>query len=88
MFVSHLQAFKLWWKGVQFLQHPRYTNPSYRTDATVRDQELQCCKGIGIGIGSNKNKPREFERGKEVDLSDTNYAAREFTWTNAKWPWA
>ncbi|XP_022146678.1 uncharacterized protein LOC111015825 [Momordica charantia] len=79
-------AFKLWWKGVHFIQHPRYTNPSYKTDATTRDQELQCCKGIGTG--STNNKHQEFERGKEIDLSDRNYASREFTWTNSKWPWA
>lgn len=84
MFVSHPQAFKLWWKGVQFIQHPRYTNPSYKTDATVRDQELQCCKGIG----SNENKNPELETGNEGDLSDRKIAAREFVWTNAKWPWA
>ncbi|XP_022926108.1 uncharacterized protein LOC111433320 [Cucurbita moschata] len=77
-------AFKLWWKGVQFLQHPRYTNPSYKTDATIRDQQLQCCQGIG----SNKNKHQELKRGNDIDHCDSENAAREFIWTKAKWPWA
>lgn len=77
-------AFKLWWKGVQFLQHPRYTNPSYKADAAIRDQQLQCCKGIG----SNGNKHQELKGGNEVDRSDRKSADREFIWTNAKWPWA
>ncbi|XP_038883201.1 uncharacterized protein LOC120074219 [Benincasa hispida] len=77
-------AFKLWWKGVQFLQHPRYTNPSYKADATIRDQQLQCCKGIG----SNGNNHPELKIENEIDLSDRKNADREFFWTNAKWPWS
>ncbi|KGN49404.1 uncharacterized protein LOC101204586 isoform X1 [Cucumis sativus] len=76
-------AFKLWWKGVQFLQHPRYTNPSYKADATIRDQQLQCCKRIG---SSQNNQVSEIEN--KVDRNDRMNGNRKFTWTNAKWPWS
>ncbi|CAN6553367.1 unnamed protein product [Malus baccata var. baccata] len=42
-------AFKLWWKNVSFVQHPRYSNPAYREEALVRDQKLQCCQAVGYG---------------------------------------
>ncbi|TYK13290.1 DUF1365 domain-containing protein [Cucumis melo var. makuwa] len=76
-------AFKLWWKGVQFLQHPRYTNPSYKVDATIRDQQLQCCKGTG---SNENNQVSKIEN--KVDGNDRMNGNREFIWTNAKWPWS
>lgn len=68
-------ALKLWWKGVSFIQHPRYANPAYREEASLRDQKLNGCKAGSLGvIGSC--------------LRDNgNKEAHQFTWTNAKWPW-
>ncbi|XP_048331235.1 uncharacterized protein LOC125422875 isoform X2 [Ziziphus jujuba] len=40
-------ALMLWWKGVPFIQHPRYTHPAYREEVLVRDRKLQCCQAVG-----------------------------------------
>ncbi|XP_044495023.1 uncharacterized protein LOC123217975 isoform X1 [Mangifera indica] len=77
-------AFKLWWKNVSFIQHPRYTNPEYRKEALIRDQKLQCCPAVR---GNNDNY-------LQVEGSDLRYQAnwnirdRWFVWRDAKWPWS
>ncbi|XP_022720275.1 uncharacterized protein LOC111278088 [Durio zibethinus] len=40
-------ALKLWWKNVTFIQHSKYTNPSYREEALKHDRKLQCCPRNG-----------------------------------------
>lgn len=69
-------ALKLWWKGVPFIQHPRYANPAYREEASLLDQKLSCCKAGGIGVSSSCLR------------DGPNGGTRQFTWTDAKWPWS
>ncbi|EEF42636.1 conserved hypothetical protein [Ricinus communis] len=76
-------ALKLWWKNVQFIQHPRYGNPRYREEAVLRDQKLQCCRAPT----RNEDKhleDRGFCPGSSVDRS---HGERQFKWKDAKWPW-
>lgn len=65
-------AFKLWWKGVPFVQHPRYSDPGYRQEALVRDCKLQC-------MPSQEN---------DVDCVNSEEMNRCFRWRDAKWPWS
>ncbi|MED6120392.1 hypothetical protein PIB30_020405 [Stylosanthes scabra] len=73
-------AIKLWWKNVAFVQHPRYTVPTYREEALKRDEKLQCC-----GLSDEGR-----ERGKEHGccLGETSPKSRWFRWRDAKWPWS
>ncbi|OMO70310.1 hypothetical protein CCACVL1_18997 [Corchorus capsularis] len=76
-------ALKLWWKNVSFIQHPRYTNPSYREEALKRDRKLRCCPVVG----QNKD---EFMLDGGCDpgiVSERNHEDRLFVWRDAKWPW-
>jgi hypothetical protein len=77
-----LQAVKLWWKNVQFIQHPRYTVPTYRDEALVRDRKLQCC-----GL-SDYNLHVQQRRSNEDCLAETSPKDRWFRWIDAKWPWS
>lgn len=70
------QALKLWWKNVAYLQHPKYSNPRYREDSLIRDQELNCLFKTG---------PRESHLSSTRNGSSTN---RWCLWTDAKWPWS
>ncbi|KAA8514911.1 hypothetical protein F0562_018090 [Nyssa sinensis] len=77
-------ALKLWWKNVSFIQHPRYSNPTYREDALIRDKKLQCCQAFTWDI--QNHLPVE---GSDSDvLTDMNGRDRQFTWRDAKWPWS
>ncbi|KAL5841180.1 hypothetical protein ACOSQ3_011783 [Xanthoceras sorbifolium] len=69
-------AFKLWWKKVPFVQHPRYTDPAYKEEALIRDQKLQCCPAVG---GENDNHGY---------LAGRSSGSRWFKWRDAKWPWS
>ncbi|XP_062094970.1 uncharacterized protein LOC133800885 [Humulus lupulus] len=71
-------AVKLWWKNVSFIQHPRYSNPAYREEATLRDQKLRCCCVSGF----------DDLQHIQAEPNGTNSRARSFTWRNAKWPWS
>ncbi|CAL5410138.1 unnamed protein product [Camellia sinensis] len=76
-------ALKLWWKGVAFIQHPRYANVGYRQEALIRDMKLQCCPAFSQDI--QNHQPLE---GSDSDLlKDKNGRNRRFTWRDAKWPW-
>ncbi|KAK2393891.1 hypothetical protein P8452_15810 [Trifolium repens] len=75
-------AVKLWWKNVQFIQHPRYTVPTYRDEALVRDRKLQCC-----GL-SDYNLHVQQRRSNEDCLAETSPKDRWFRWIDAKWPWS
>ncbi|PON49154.1 hypothetical protein TorRG33x02_318360 [Trema orientale] len=77
------QALKLWWKNVSFIQHPRYTNPAYREEATVRDQKLRCCRVTGL----DEDEHMQVEPYEEC-IADRNSGARRFAWRDAKWPWS
>ncbi|GAA0163816.1 hypothetical protein LIER_19593 [Lithospermum erythrorhizon] len=74
-------ALKLWWKGVPFIQHPRYSNPEYREEATRRDRKVRLksveCIGQNL-IGESSSISNEF---------DTNVKDHCFRWRDAKWPW-
>ncbi|PON72648.1 hypothetical protein PanWU01x14_064140, partial [Parasponia andersonii] len=76
-------ALKLWWKNVTFIQHPRYANPAYREEATVRDQTLRCCLVTGL----DEDEHMQVEPYEEC-IADGNSGARRFAWRDAKWPWS
>lgn len=65
-------ALKIWWKGVPFVQHPRYSNLEYRQEALVRDKKLQ-------------HMPPQKNDDECVNNKETN---RCFRWRDAKWPWS
>nr|POE50001.1 hypothetical protein CFP56_33343 [Quercus suber] len=76
-------ALKLWWKNVSYIQHPTYTNPAYREEASIRDHKIQCCPMIG----SDKDKHLQFEGSDQGYFLDRSCEIRQFTWRKAKWPW-
>ncbi|CAN7033989.1 hypothetical protein IGI04_031884 [Brassica rapa subsp. trilocularis] len=71
-------ALKLWWKNVPFIQHPRYSNPSYREDSAKRDQKLRC---VGLD-GSNSGETIKF------DGCSSGFGGCRFAWRDANWPWS
>lgn len=76
---STIQAFQLWWKNVSFIQHPRYSNPAYREEASIHDRELSCSWAM--------NHPQD-EGSDSTYMSENTGAGRCFAWRDAKWPWA
>ncbi|KAI3428977.1 uncharacterized protein J3R85_008787 [Psidium guajava] len=74
------QAFKLWWKNVSFIQHPRYANPTYREEAAERDRGLRCCEAFHLD-GMNNRTDLDSSSGK-------SHIDRCFVWRDAKWPWS
>ncbi|XP_050370374.1 uncharacterized protein LOC126788427 [Argentina anserina] len=77
-------AFKLWWKNVAFIQHPRYTSPGYREEALVRNQKLQCCPAIRL----DKEKHLQFEGSSQGCRVNNENESRYIKWRDAKWPWS
>ncbi|CAL5410136.1 unnamed protein product [Camellia sinensis] len=77
------EALKLWWKGVAFIQHPRYANVGYRQEALIRDMKLQCCPAFSQDIQNHQ----PLEGSDSYLLKDKNGRNRRFTWRDAKWPW-
>ncbi|KAM7524896.1 hypothetical protein LguiA_014798 [Lonicera macranthoides] len=73
-------ALKLWWKGVPFIQHPRYNNPLYREQASVNDKKLQCCPAFAPNHSQVEGSDSGF-------MADTIGRERWFQWRDAKWPW-
>ncbi|XP_020275542.1 uncharacterized protein LOC109850049 isoform X2 [Asparagus officinalis] len=71
----YLQALKLWWKNVAFLDHPKYSKPKYREDALSRDQKL-CCSP------SRQAKDHQNLTGGEENKN------RWCMWIDAQWPWS
>ncbi|XP_058201042.1 uncharacterized protein LOC131315847 isoform X2 [Rhododendron vialii] len=75
-------ALKLWWKGVPFIQHPRYSHQEYREEALVRDMKLQCCQAF----------QQDEQNHLRLEGNDSDYVKnggnRRFAWRDAKWPWA
>ncbi|KDP37987.1 hypothetical protein JCGZ_04630 [Jatropha curcas] len=76
-------AIKLWWKNVQFITHPRYSNPKHREEAQMRDQMLQCNQKPA----SDRDKRLQDEGHCPENFTDRNYRKRQFKWRDAKWPW-
>ncbi|XP_031376635.1 uncharacterized protein LOC116192273 isoform X2 [Punica granatum] len=72
-------AFKLWWKNVSFIQHPRYSNTAYREEASIRDRELNCSQAV-----NNLQDDGNYC----TYMSSKNGAGRSFAWRDAKWPWS
>ncbi|KAL8130325.1 hypothetical protein V2J09_019480 [Rumex salicifolius] len=70
-------ALKLWWKGVPFVQHPRYSNQGYREEAISRDQNLRCC------ILDKAEPSSTLQCSKIAD----QVKPHGFTWRDANWPW-
>ncbi|KAB2029316.1 hypothetical protein ES319_D05G153600v1 [Gossypium barbadense] len=81
--VSPFMALKLWWKNVSFIQHPRYTNPSYREEALNRDRKLQCCPGLR----QNKDEHMQVGGSDSATEAERYHGERFFVWKDAKWPW-
>ncbi|KAE8700766.1 protein TIFY 5A [Hibiscus syriacus] len=77
-------ALKLWWKNVSFIQHPRYTKPSYREEASNRNRKLLCCPGLRW----NKDKHMQVGGSDSVTEVETDHEERCFVWRDAKWPWS
>lgn len=78
------QALKLWWKNVQFIQHPRYHSPAYIEEALLRDKKFQCCPAFA----TETNSDQLSDEGRNPGLaSDRNSEDRWFMWRDAKWPW-
>jgi len=77
------QALKLWWKGVPFLQHPRYYNPRYRDEAILSDEKLQCCPAFVFETQNNQQAGEHCSN--PADHSTSRHHG--FTWRDAKWPW-
>ncbi|KAJ4824591.1 hypothetical protein Tsubulata_007144 [Turnera subulata] len=75
-------ALKLWWKNVQFIQHPRYTNPAYKEEALVRDKKLQCCEAL-----ARDNSECVTPLHHPGSSSDGHSRQRWLKWRDAKWPW-
>lgn len=76
-------ALKLWWKNVPFIQHPRYSNPSYREEALIQDKKLQSCPAAGWDRGK-----QTWVDGRNVgNAVEKNHKDRWFLWRDAKWPW-
>ncbi|KAK6268474.1 hypothetical protein QUC31_012634 [Theobroma cacao] len=76
-------AIKLWWKNVPFIQHPRYTNPSYREEALKHDRKLQCCRAVG----EKKDEFMQVGGSCPGIVAERNHGERLFVWRDAKWPW-
>ncbi|EOY27676.1 Uncharacterized protein TCM_029462 isoform 2 [Theobroma cacao] len=81
--VSPFMAIKLWWKNVPFIQHPRYTNPSYREEALKHDRKLQCCRAVG----EKKDEFMQVGGSCPGIVAERNHGERLFVWRDAKWPW-
>ncbi|CAN4095932.1 unnamed protein product [Withania somnifera] len=77
------QALKLWWKGVPFLQHPRYYNPRYKEEAILFDEKLQCCP-VFVFETQNHQQAGDHCSNPADDSSSRHHG---FTWRDAKWPW-
>lgn len=73
-------ALKLWWKNVHFIQHPRYTNPTYREEAMIRDKKFQCNQALAWDRGNCL----QADGHHPGNLADRK---RWFKWRDAKRPW-
>ncbi|MQL98171.1 hypothetical protein Taro_030886 [Colocasia esculenta] len=79
------QALKLWWRNVPFIQHPRYSNPTYREDALLRDMELRCPSAKERnGNAGHRHSDDESLLGS----TDRKGNDRWCVWRNAEWPWS
>lgn len=83
------QAFQLWWKGVPFIQHPKYVNGnSYREEALRRDSQLQSSKVCGQNVNLCKTSTVEMNRNYMPCLNTcNNEGGRWCVWRDAQWPW-
>lgn len=77
-------ALKLWWKNVQFIQHPRYSNPAYKEEAMARDIKLLSCTGFAC---DSQYKLQVKENIPVSELKDRSEKGHLFKWRDAKWPW-
>ncbi|GLT59863.1 hypothetical protein SLA2020_326600 [Shorea laevis] len=77
-------ALKLWWKKVPFIQHPRYSNLSYREEALIRDKKLHCRPENGW----DNDKQTQVDGRDMGCVADRNHRDRWFSWRDAKWPWS
>ncbi|KAK7331381.1 hypothetical protein VNO77_25604 [Canavalia gladiata] len=75
-------AIKLWWKNVTFVQHPKYNTPTYKEEALMRDEKLQCC---GLNDHNGLMQQTGSDQGCLADATPRN---RWFRWRVAKWPWS
>ncbi|XP_021308963.1 uncharacterized protein LOC8079942 isoform X2 [Sorghum bicolor] len=87
------EALRLWLKNVKFLDHPRYSNPSYRDEALERDLELRasCIFRQRQKVNSQRSRTAEKTAGttNHVDgKCDENITKRWCVWMDAQWPWS
>ncbi|OVA13246.1 Protein of unknown function DUF1365 [Macleaya cordata] len=78
------QALKLWWKNVRFVQHPRYMNPTYRDEASMRNRKLQCCPMVV----QDENNHLKFDESYSPLVGENGSRDRWCVWRDAQWPWA
>ncbi|CAI9108933.1 OLC1v1008643C1 [Oldenlandia corymbosa var. corymbosa] len=76
-------AFRLWWKGVSFIQHPRYHSPNYREEALLRDSQLQ----NKMAFGRNEDGHLQAEGSSSSNVAEKSQNPRCCVWRDAKWPW-
>lgn len=78
------QALLLWWKGVSFLQHPKYVDgDAYRGRAIERDQEISSREQQGRHVKVTDTTTSCSHMLKRSSLRFT----RSYSWYEAQWPW-
>eukprot|EP01018_Ginkgo_biloba_P030873 Gb_15318 [translate_table: standard] len=85
------QAFQLWWKGVPFIQHPKYINEkAYREQALMRDRQLQSTQAHGLHENLYGTSTHGINGGESVPcLKHNNHEdGRWCEWRDAQWPWS
>ncbi|GLJ53743.1 hypothetical protein SUGI_1146840 [Cryptomeria japonica] len=84
------QALQLWWKGVPFVSHPKYSNGnSYRDQALQRDSQLQSAPVCGQHENLCQKRHETFSQKFVPCLNKCNTeCGRWFVWRDARWPWS
>lgn len=74
----------LWWKNVEFIQHPKLHNLLYKEEAMARDRKLKCPWEIQV----DKNENLHFEGSDSDFVAEKTNEGSRFRWRDAKWPWS
>lgn len=80
----YMQALILWWKNVEFIQHPKLHNLLYKEEAMARDWKLKCPWEIQV----DKNENLHFEGSDSDFVAEKKNEGSRFRWRDAKWPWS
>ncbi|XP_062187881.1 uncharacterized protein LOC133891179 [Phragmites australis] len=91
--VNPFMAFRLWLKNVKFLDHPRYSNLSYRDKALKLDLEIR--SSCSFLQNHKVNNQRSSITDKTTGISnhvdnkgDGNIIKGWCVWRDAQWPWS